>query len=177
MVLLQVLADELYRDRAPSAVRVGLGVVADGVEVGKGIPLDLYNPGSIETIEILKGANASIYGMEGGSGVIVLTTKQGAERGGTMSKEMSPGIFSIEPKGFYKAREFYSPRYDAGQPANNLPDQRNTIFWKPDVTTDAEGNASFNFFNADGTGTYRVEVEGIDSKGNLGMQVLRYKVQ
>jgi len=152
-------------------------VVVDGVTVGQGVPLDLYSPSMIETVEILKGANASIYGMQGGQGVIVLTTRQGAERDETVSKEMSPGIFSIEPKGFYKAREFYAPRYDAGQPANNLPDQRNTIFWKPDVTTDADGNASFNFFNADGTGTYRVEVEGIDSKGNLGMQVFRYKVQ
>ncbi len=152
-------------------------VVVDGVEVGHGVPVDLYSPSLIETVEILKGANASIYGMEGGQGVIVLTTRQGGERDATVSKEMSPGIFSIAPKGFYKAREFYSPRYDAGQPANNLPDQRNTIFWKPDVTTDAEGNASVNFFNADGTGTYRVEVEGIDSKGNLGVQVFRYKVQ
>ena len=152
-------------------------VVVDGANMGQGYAIDSYNPGSIETVEILKGPNASIYGVQGGGGVMVLTTRQGAGSDGVISKEMSPGIFSITPKGFYKAREFYSPRYDPAQPAANVPDLRTTIFWKPDVITDADGDASFNFFNADGTGTYRVVIEGIDAKGNLGRQVYRYKVQ
>jgi len=152
-------------------------VMVDGTNMGRGFDVDNYNPAGIEAVEILQGANGSIYGSEGGQGVMVITTRQGGGREAVTSTEMSPGIFSIEPKGFYKAREFYSPRYDAAQPANNLPDHRTTIFWKPDVITDANGNASLNFFNADGPGTYRVEVEGFDSKGNLGMQVFRYKVQ
>jgi len=152
-------------------------VVVDGTEVGQGFNIDTYNPGSVETVEILKGGNAAIYGMAGGQGVMVITTRQGGVSEQIVSTEMSPGIFSIEPKGFYKAREFYSPRYDANQSANKLPDQRATIFWKPDVITDTGGNATFNFFNADSKGTYRVEVEGFDSKGNLGMQVFRYKVE
>ena len=152
-------------------------VIVDGTDMGQGFAIDSYNPGSIETVEILKGPNASIYGVEGGSGVMVLTTRQGGVNQEVISKEMSPGIFSIAPKGFYKAREFYSPRYDPAQPAGNIPDQRTTIFWKPDVNTDTDGDASFNFFNADGAGTYRVVIEGIDTKGNLGRQVYRYKVQ
>jgi len=152
-------------------------VIVDGLNAGRGTSIDVINPGSVETVEILKAANASIYGMEGGQGVIVITTRQGAEKNDVITKEMSPGIFSVEPKGFYKAREFYSPGYDAALAVKNIPDLRTTVFWKPDVTTDADGNASFNFFNADGTGTYRVVVEGLDSKGNLGRQVFRYKVE
>ncbi|MDB4904093.1 MAG: hypothetical protein JWQ63_3374 [Mucilaginibacter sp.] len=152
-------------------------VIVDGTNMGRGVNIDNFNPGSVEAVEILKGANAAIYGVEGGQGVMVITTRQGVLNDQIVSKEMSPGIFSFEPKGFYKAREFYSPRYEANQPSGNLPDQRTTIFWKPDVSTDADGNASFNFFNADGTGTYRVEIEGFDTKGNLGRQVYRYKVQ
>jgi TonB-dependent SusC/RagA subfamily outer membrane receptor len=152
-------------------------VVVDGTEMGQGYNIDAYNPGAVEAVEILKGANAAIYGMAGGQGVMVITTRLGGGSEAIVSTEMSPGIFSIEPKGFYKAREFYSPQYDANQPANKLSDQRTTIFWKPDVITDTGGNASFNFFNADSKGTYRVEVEGFDSKGNLGMQVFRYKVE
>jgi len=90
---------------------------------------------------------------------------------------MSPGIFSITPPGFYKAREFYSPQYGVGESATNLPDQRTTIFWKPDVATDANGNASFSFYNAEGVGNYKVIIEGIDTKGNLGRQVFQYKVE
>jgi len=152
-------------------------VVVDGVEIGRGVNIDVISPVNVETVEILKGANAAIYGVEGGQGVMVITSRQGGVETGVVSKKMSPGIYSIVPKGFYKAREFYAPQYNANQPVNNLPDQRTTIFWKPDVTTDADGNATFNFFNADGTGTYRVEVEGIDTKGNLGRQVYHYQVQ
>ncbi len=151
-------------------------LVVDGAEIGQGANIDQYNPGSIETVEILKGPNAAIYGIEGGQGVIVLTSRQGGQKTEVLSKEMSPGIFSIQPKGFYKAREFYAPAYN-GQPASSLPDTRTTIFWKPDVNTDADGNATLNFFNADGTGNYRVVVEGMDTKGNLGRQVFRYKVE
>jgi TonB-dependent SusC/RagA subfamily outer membrane receptor len=128
-------------------------------------------------VEVLKGANATIYGNRGGPGVLVITTKQGESSAGNESKEMSPGVFTFIPKGFYKAREFYSPRYIAGSPESKIPDSRTTIYWKPEVTTDSEGNASFNFYNADGTGTYRVVVEGMDGKGNLGRQVYHYKVE
>jgi TonB-dependent SusC/RagA subfamily outer membrane receptor len=148
-------------------------IIEDGT-VGSNI--DDVNPSDVETVEILKGPNASIYGVRGAAGVMIINTKQTGTQT-TISREMAPGIFSISPKGFYKAREFYSPVYDAAQPVNNLPDQRTTIYWKPDVTTDASGNASFNYFNADGTGSYRVVVEGIDGKGNLGRQVYHYKVQ
>ncbi len=152
-------------------------IVVDGSAISNGAPgVDIISPLDVESVEILKGPNASIYGVRGSTGVLIITTKQiGSSI--SISKEMSPGIFSISPKGFYKAREFYAPVYSADQPANNLPDLRTTIFWKPDVTTDASGNASFSFFNADGAGTYRVEIQGIDNKGNLGRQVFRYKVE
>ncbi|MFI5138742.1 MAG: TonB-dependent receptor plug domain-containing protein [Sphingobacteriales bacterium] len=148
-------------------------VIIDGSPSGS---VDNITPSSVETVEVLKGANAGIYGIRAATGVLVITTKQ--TMGETsISKETAPGIFSISPRGFYKAREFYAPRYDAGETVKNAPDQRTTIFWKPDVSTDADGNATFNFFNADGTGNYRVVIEGIDSKGNLGRQVFRYKVE
>jgi TonB-dependent Receptor Plug Domain len=153
-------------------------VVVDGTVVGNGASIDNISPSSVETIEILKENNAAIYGTNANAGVIVITTRLGgSESLNPVNKEMSPGVFSIRPQGFYKAREFYSPSYNASQPANKFPDLRTTIFWKPDVITDTFGNASFNYFNADGTATYRVVVEGIDINGNLGRQVFHYKVE
>ena len=151
-------------------------IILDGAEIGIGADLDNINPANVETVEILKGANAAIYGIEGGQGVIVITSRQGNSSENVVTKEMSPGIYSIEPKGLYKAREFYSPAYNTYD-KSNVADHRTTIFWKPDIITDANGNASFSFFNADGTGTYRVCVEGIDGTGNLGRQVFRYQVK
>jgi hypothetical protein len=152
-------------------------IVIDGTRGARNDGIDAIAPRAVETVEILKGNNAAIYGLEGGAGAIVITTRQGSSTRAIASKEMAPGVYSLTPNGFYKAKEFYSPHYDVAQPAAKLPDMRTTIFWKPDVVTGADGSAAFNFFNADGTGTYRVEIEGIDSKGNLGRLVYKYKVE
>lgn len=46
---------------------------ADGALTG-------VDPYSIESIKVLKGAEAGIYGIDGANGVIVITTKQGGKR-------------------------------------------------------------------------------------------------
>jgi hypothetical protein len=61
--------------------------------------------------------------------------------------------------------------------SNTGQDLRTTVFWKPDLITNNDGNASFNFYNADIKGVYKVVVEGIDENGNIGRQVYRYRVQ
>jgi TonB-dependent SusC/RagA subfamily outer membrane receptor len=147
-------------------------IVVDGTE---GADINDLSANDVETVELLKSANASIYGMSGAGGVIVITTKQG---GGLKTKDISSiGILPIAPMGFYKAREFYSPKYDNATAITAQRDLRSTIYWKPEIVTDKDGDASFEYYNADGTGTYRVVIEGIDDKGNLGRQVYRYKVE
>ncbi len=77
--------------------------------------------------------------------------------------------------GYSKEREFYSPKYLPNAPISST-DLRTTIYWNPKVITDASGNFSFDFFNADGKGSYRAVVEGFDKNGNIGRAVYRYKV-
>src|ERR1700755_930235 len=108
------------------------------------------------------------------NGGSIITTKQGRKT--TTYERYAPGVVTYKPQGFYKAREFYSPQYDNPKTNQKMADLRSTIFWKPDITPDKDGNASFSFFNADGKGTYRVVIEGIDTDGNLGRQVLHYIV-
>ena len=151
-------------------------VVIDGSPGGS---IDNIPPDQVESVEILKSANTSIYGMSGGDGVMVINTKQGANYGNTVSFkgfELSPGIFSISPKGIYKAKSFYAPKYDRNTQQSSELDLRTTIFWQPNLVTDDNGKASFNFFNSDGVGNYRVVIEGIDNAGNLGRIIYRYKV-
>jgi len=152
-------------------------VAIDGTILPTSSGIDDINPSTVETVEILKQDNAAIYGENANAGVIVITTRQLMNNDASASKETSPGIFAINPMGYYKEREFYSPVYSADVPANKFPDTRTTIFWKPDVTTDASGNTTLQYFNSDGTGTYRIVIEGIDANGNLGRLVMRYKVQ
>jgi uncharacterized protein YfaS (alpha-2-macroglobulin family) len=79
--------------------------------------------------------------------------------------------------GFYKAREFYSPKYDHVNALTGQQDLRSTIYWSPELKTDKDGNAGFEYFNADGTGTYKLVIEGIDKDGNIGRRVYSYRVK
>lgn len=150
-------------------------VVLDGyaVSLDKG-GIDNINPVSVETVELLKGPNASMYGVDGGAGVLVITSRKRMSSG--ISNNRTLGSLSFPVNGFYVAREFYSPKYDV-KAANNKPDLRCTILWLPELATDKDGNASFEYYNSDGKGTYRIVVEGVDEKGNIGRQVYRYKVE
>jgi hypothetical protein len=126
----------------------------------------------VEVIEVLLPPNSFVYGKDGMDGVISITTKSRT----LISNEVaSTGILPITVQGYQKVREFYSPKYESSITYNH-PDLRSTIYWKPELTTDKDGNASFDFYNADGIGNYRVVIEGIDEKGNIGRRVFRYKV-
>jgi hypothetical protein len=156
---------------------IGMGpmlVVIDGVQMGN-YPINHLNPNDIETIEVYEFGNAAIYGFNSGNGVLIITTRQGGDEDPKDIQAL--GILPITVNGFYKAREFYLPKYDHPNDSFNRPDLRSTIFWKPEIVTDKDGNASFDYYNADGTGTYRVVVDGIDNNGNLGRQVYRYEVK
>jgi len=75
---------------------------------------------------------------------------------------------SVTPLGYQLPIEFYSPKYDAWESVDNSnPDLRTTIYWKPNVLTDDEGNAKLDFYTADDPGTYSVIIEGISEDGRL----------
>jgi len=160
----------------PSTMAVYIDGVRLVIESKDPVGIDIVNPGDVETVEVLtSAANTSIYGSDGGHGVLVITTKQG---GGTKASDVvAMGVLPIKVAGFYKAREFYSPKYQTTQTAGTPADLRSTIYWNPEIQTDASGSASFDFYNADGLGTYKVTVEGIDKDGNIGRQVYVYEVK
>ncbi|GAB2981524.1 TonB-dependent receptor plug domain-containing protein [Mucilaginibacter puniceus] len=84
---------------------------------------------------------------------------------------------SITPRGYSESKVFYSPKYEVSKESAIGGDLRTTIFWNPNVLTDTTGNTTFQFYNADGKGSYRAIIEGIDSNGNIGRAIYRYKVQ
>lgn len=167
----------IFRGGVPYSTRsqnTPMLINVDGMDMD-GDYLTSLNPNDVESIEVLRsGAYTAIYGSKGGGGVLLITTKRGGSDNNYI--RYSPGILTYSPKGYYKAREFYSPQYDDPKTKAGMADLRTTIFWKPNIITDKDGNATLEFFNADSKGTYRVVVEGIDNNGNLGRQVYRYKV-
>jgi uncharacterized protein YfaS (alpha-2-macroglobulin family) len=56
-------------------------------------------------------------------------------------------------------------------------DYRSTIFWKPDLVTDKEGNGTVSFFAADGKGSYTITLEGTDGNGTIGSSRAKVKIR
>ena len=60
-----------------------------------GIPFtdpNAINPNDIQTVHVLKDAAASLYGMRGGNGVVVVTSKQGPTKGFHINFDAYTGI-------------------------------------------------------------------------------------
>jgi hypothetical protein len=151
----------------------GLGVTLDGRALRTREEIDevlSYSvlPQDIARILVVRTNLAAVNAH--GKGIWIITKSM------LKRKHYNPAIANLQPKGYNKVRQFYSPRYE--QPnSSQLPDLRTTIFWDPYVNTDTNGKATLNFYNADGPGTYRVVVEGINAAGDLGRQVFSYKVE
>ncbi|RZL50522.1 MAG: carboxypeptidase regulatory-like domain-containing protein [Pedobacter sp.] len=140
------------------------------------------NIADLESVEVfLRDDLGTVDRVYGTKGVLVINTKK-APVGKKMSKQefldMIPktNIITFSPMGYAKERDFYSPKYVPNAPITST-DLRTTIYWNPKVITDEKGNISFDFFNADGRGSYRAVVEGIDKNGNIGRAVYRYTVK
>jgi len=150
-------------------------IVVDGSPYNSPQGVDDINPKEVETVELLKGPSASIYGMNGGAGVLVITLR--SKTADVEVDKSTLGTLVFHARGFYAAREFYSPKYENKTVSRNKTDLRSTIFWAPELVTNKDGNASFEYYNSDGQGSFRVVVEGVDNNGNIGRQVYRYKVE
>jgi hypothetical protein len=174
------LTGVIFRGGVPYSTRSfnsPMQIIVDGIYVEADF-LSSIPTMNISSVEVLRTiGNTAIYGSRGGGGVMIINTKRGGELNYNASQMYAPGIITYTPKGYYSARQFYSPAYDDPKTNTVLADLRTTIFWKPSIITDASGNASFEYFNAGSKGTYRVVVEGINEDGYLGRQVYRYKVQ
>ena len=70
-------------------------------------------------------------------------------------------------KGFNRSVEFYSPAYATGN--GNPQDHRRTLYWNPAVTTDAEGNASIEFYNSSTCTDLDIVVDGVTTDGHFIM--------
>lgn len=145
--------------------------------------LENLDPKTIESVEIfLNDGLSSINKMSNTKGVLVINGKKmpkGEKISLSQLRDMLPknNIITVTPMGYAKNREFYVPKYNVAKPATGTSDLRTTIYWNPKIITDASGKASCDYFNADGKGTYRAVLEGIDADGNLARYVYRYKVE
>jgi len=167
----------LMRDQGRLTSAPPMAIIVDGI-VMTGDHLDDLDPNNVYSIEILRsGAYLAIYGSDAYGGAMVITMKHGGEDSREVTPKPSLGLMTWRFAGYNKARAFYTPKYSTARPEEQVVSIRSTIYWNPNLLTDKDGKTSFDYFNNDTKGTYRVVVEGIDDEGNLGRAVFRYKVE
>jgi len=136
----------------------------------EGDQLSMIVPQDIQSIEVLRSINyTAIYGSNGGNGLLIITSKTGRDG----LRDYTPkGILTVRPEGLHLSKTFYKPVYevDSGDQLNQ--DLRTTIHWEPNIVTDKDGKAVFDFYTADEPGEYLITIEGLDFNGRLGRKTM-----
>ncbi len=144
---------------------------------GQKVDLDLVSnlsAGDVEQVEVFKGAEAAIFGSSGGA--IAIYTKRADRNYKSKDVGLAPGVATVKLAGFYEAREFYQPRYNALLTNPPADPRTSTLYWNPDVRTNAKGEAELHFFTADGSGTFQATAEGLGRGGQPAQGSTTFKV-
>lgn len=156
----------------PVSIRGGgaIKLIVDGMEMIN-VDFNLYDipTESVESVEVLVSPSKfMLYRVP----TMIVTTIKGAPKWPIV--KYAPGLITYKPKGYYNAREFYSPKY--GVEPSDEPDLRTTVFWAPNLVPDETGNIKFDYFNTDQVGNYRIVIEGFDIDGKLARKTYTFKV-
>jgi TonB-dependent starch-binding outer membrane protein SusC len=119
-----------------------------------GNPLNFINPSDIESISVLKDADATaIYGSRGGNGVVLITTKQGRIGKTKLDVDVSKGIGKVARKlDLLDTKQYLQMRREAFQNDGESPTLGNApdlLFWDTTRYTDWQrlmigGTANYN---------------------------------
>ncbi len=111
-----IVVDGIPMNNDEIGINTGISPRRGLVDAGTGLA-DL-NPEDIESISVLKGASAAIYGMRAGNGVLLITTKKGDKRKGlTVSYDGSltfdhiyclPNLQNLYGQGYYGYEYMYN---------------------------------------------------------------------
>ena len=131
--------------------------------------LSSINPSDVLMIDILKDPSETLmFGSKGQGGVIYIYLKRMEDREEEEPEEMGRHQVEYIPLGYSLPAEFYVPRYQVEENRQDpIPDLRSTIFWKPIVKSNANGQADLFFYTADTPGTYTITAEGITPGGEI----------
>lgn len=167
----------MFRNGVPYTTRGGgeMQVILDGMYV-ENTTLSMINPADVQSVEVLRNINyTAIYGSYGGNGLIIITSKTGAD---AMRSNYAPkGIATVQPKGLHINRTFYKPVYEPNSETTLREDLRTTIHWEPNIITDENGKATFDFYTSDEQGDYLIMIEGLDWSGRLGRKTSPVQVK
>lgn len=138
-----------------------VGVFIDEAPANIGL-LQSMRMGDVALIKFWEAGFVGV-GSEYPGGALAVYTK---EKNKDMPKPDKLNYF--EYNGYSITKEFYNPDYSPVGPKQPLTDNRTTLYWNPDLYTDADSkSAKLYFFNNDISKRFKVVVEGFDASGKL----------
>lgn len=137
--------------------------------------LDRINAMDVQSIEILTSISKLVIYGRGPTPIILITTKRGVGYLSKKNQNLHYDRTTINPKGFYTSKVFYVPKYQV-IPSGEKNNDRTTVYWKPDIIPNEEGNVFINFDNAYTIGKYRVLIEGVSNSGKLARTSFTYTI-
>ncbi len=125
--------------------------VVDGVQSNEGFVASM-NPLDVDYIDVLKGGESAIFGINGTNGVIAIYTKKKEGREGIQK----PGMAIVRYPGFHIPQKFEDrPDHLSGS----------TLHWNPSIRVSEDGTAKIRFYTGDVSGPYDVLIQGTYSNG------------
>lgn len=133
--------------------------------------LDAVNMADVQSVDLVAGPEAAIFGLGASGGVILISLKDGASVSSSVSA--LPSLAKVQHLGYKKPEQFYQPKYEVAEVRESrTPDLRTTICWDPRIKTDSTGVATVSFYTADRPSTYDVTLEGVTQEGELCRRVV-----
>lgn len=161
-----VMADGI-RIRGVNSINSGLDplILQDGVEIGFST-LKTISPREVTSVEVLKGPDASIYGVRGANGVIILHMRKGGDSFDSNITAVNEPSFE-RMVSFSQAREFYVPAYDSWERKPSEFNVPRAVYWKPDIAVGSDGTAVIRVKNPVGVTKVKASIEGLASDGSV----------
>jgi hypothetical protein len=147
-------------------------VLLDGIPIFDIDKIMAFDPLKIKKLEVV--TRRHYLGVLSLPGIVSYTTYTG-DLGGF---QLDPKSVMLDYEGLQLQREFYSPKYDAPKLRDSrLPDQRNLLYWAPEVVITADGKQHIEFYTSDLIGDFQVIVEGLTKDGLSGNGSCRFSVR
>jgi uncharacterized protein YmfQ (DUF2313 family) len=142
-------------------------VMMDGLVINPEV-LTSISALDVERVEIVKSANP-LLGARGANGAINFILRASSKVKYEDKLNEIDKLPSVKIKGYGLVKEFYAPNYDEKSNVPIVQDVRSTLYWNPIVQTNEKGKVEFTFFTDDDLSHFKIQVEGIDLEGRVGV--------
>jgi hypothetical protein len=147
-------------------------MLIDGVPFFDEDEIMSFDPLKIKTLDVM--TQRYYIGVNHYPGLVSYRTYQGDLAGFKINKH----ALVVDFEGLQLQREFYVPKYDLQKERESrLPDQRQQLYWNPQLILSKDGKQQITFTTGDLTGEYLIVVEGLSKDGVPGATSTSFNIK